>query len=296
MTELALTAAASVWAQQSLLHDGLSVVTWVGSDGVRWPLSGGLAPIPPASGVLLQTIKGLGAPFTHIDQQGAHQDGVDYLDTAFDKAMIDMKISVQASDPKGYRRTFRQWLAGWDPHKQGKLSWYTQECGEWWIKLRAAQDVSDSLSAGAVSAAEFNWSARADFPFWSSFDSTSKTFIASASTDQGFLSLWNRGTEDGWPRYILQGPGIFTFGDNGGPRVLKMTLLAGQKVLMTSLPNRRTVRELNTNTNLYPNLVGRFSTPVHAGKEVHVPVTITGATPGVSSIAAALTPLRRWPE
>jgi hypothetical protein len=291
-----------MWAQSSLLQDDLSVVTWVGGDGQSWPLSGGMSPIPPSVGVVLTGgVKGLHAPFVHIDQQGAHQDGVDNIGTAYNAAEMDFDLTAFGNSPAELRRVWRQWLSGWDPETPGRLTWFTTDLGEWWRDLRFLQEPRDAIALGGVSSQKISWAARADFPFWVSFDSTSR-FDPPTGSSQDFLPLTNRGDRKGWPRYIIQGPGTITLNDNGSSaRQISIPLHAGEVVLITTLPNRRTVKELNTGANLYPRLVGRFSTPVPAAKagkpqEVHVSVTVTGAVAGQTSIVASLTPWRRWPE
>lgn len=300
-TPVTLTNPASTYAVQSLLFDDLSVVTWVGGDGRRWPVAGGMAPLPPEEGVLLWGLKGLHGPFAHITQQGAHQDGVDWLDTTYDKAEVDMNVTFMGNSAAGRRRVFREWLSGWDPKRPGKLCWFTQQLGEWWLPLRLLQEPRDTLVSGDAAKVDMNWAAQADFPFWTSFDSISPKRVAAASTAQWFLPLSNFGDQDGWPRYLLQGPGIFVIGDNGGTRTITLPLTAGQTARITTLPMRRTVTEINTGVNLYPKLVGRFSTPVAPATAsgpttVQVPISVTGATAGVTSAIGSLTPWRRWPE
>lgn len=300
------TSPPSQLALQSLLGGMDSLVTWVGTDKSVWPISGGLAPRPPVGeGVQLLDIKGLHGPMKHIDQQGAHQDGATWLDAVYDVAEIDMTISVFGKDQVGRRRQFRRWLNSWEPKKTGRLWWFTADAGHWWMDLRLLQEPRDVLKGGDAASQQFAWSGRGDFPFWVSFDSMSTKLVASNATTladpdgkaaPNFLQLWNRGDQDGWSVILLQGPGDFTMGDNGGPRRITLQLNAGELARINTLPNQRTVTEVNTGANIYPRLSGRFSTPIAAGASVRIPITVTGATPGVTSAVASLTPWRRWPE
>ncbi|WP_063039729.1 hypothetical protein [Nocardia pseudovaccinii] len=294
-------------ALQSLLSDADSIVTWVDTNNRPWPISGGMAPVPPSpsEGVQLVDIKGLHAPLKHVDQQGAHQDGVTWLDTTYDAAEIDMTITVFGRNAAYRRRVYREWLAGWEPKRQGRLTWFTADLGEWWVTPRLLQEPRDAIKAGDAASITMNWATRADFPFWTSYDSISTKLIASNATTladpegiapPNFSQVWNRGDQDGWPRHVLQGPGIFKLGDNGGPRTITLPLNAGEVARITTIPNKRTVVELNTGANIYSRLVGRFSTPVAAGAVVRIPITVTGATAGVTSAISSLTPWRRWPE
>lgn len=305
MTLLTPTRPPTTGALQSLLSGEESLVTWIGTDRSVWPISGGLAPIPPGEGVQLVDIKGLHPPLKHVDQQGAHQDGVTWLDTTYDQSEVDMTITVFGKGATGRRTVFRRWLAGWEPRATGRLSWFTADLGEWWLDLRLNQEPRDTIKAGDAQSITMNWATRADFPFWQSFDSISTKLIASSATaladpagsaPPNFLQLWNRGDQPAWPRHVLQGPGVFTIGDNGGPRTIRLPLNAGEVARITTIPNRRTVVELNTGANIYPRLVGRFSTAVPAGAVVRIPITVTGASTGVTSAISSLTPWRRWPE
>ncbi|GAB3211358.1 hypothetical protein [Nocardia tengchongensis] len=295
----------SAWALQSLLSGADSIITWSGSDGGLWPISGGMAPMPPAEGVQLVDIKGMHAPFKHVDQQGAHQDGVTNLDTTYDALELDMTLTIFGRDARGRRRVFREWLAGWEPRKNGRMVWFTSDLGHWWLDMRLLQAPSDAIKAGDAASITTQWAARSDFSFWQSFDSVSTKLIASNSTTladpagkapANFLQNWNRGDQDGWPVMLLQGPGTFTMGDNGGSRRITLPLNVGELARVTTIPNRRTVVEVNTGANIYSRLVGRFSTPVPAGAVVRNPITVTGAQTGVTSALSCLTPWRRWPE
>ena len=248
--------------------------------------------------------------FKAVDQQGAHQIGVTNLDTTWDPAEIEMGMTFFGRTPGGRRRVFRQWLEGWEPSKQGRLNWFTSQMGEWWIDLRFLKEPTEDFAPNATSVS-FNWIARADFPFWSSFPSISTKLVwnGSALVDPtvgstvapNFLTLSNRGTQENWPTILLQGPAVFKIGDNGGPRTVTMTLTAGQLARITTLPSIRSVTEVNTGADIFKKMAGRFSTPIggatrHGPNVVHIPITATGATTGVTSAVASLIPLRRWPE
>jgi hypothetical protein len=293
-------------ALQSLLAGNDAIVTWLDTNGVPWPITGGMAPRPPlAGGVQMLDIKGLHAPFKHVDQQGAHQDGVTWLDTPYDALELDMTVSVFGRSARERRNIYRQWLAGWEPKKLGRMWWYTSDLGHWWLDMRLLQEPRDVIKAGDALSVQYAWAARSDFSFWKSFDSISTKLVAMNATTLGdpaevapsnFLQIWNRGDQDGWPIILLQGPGDFEMGDNGGSRRISLHLNAGELARINTLPNQRTVTEVNTGANIYPRLSGRFSTPVSAGAVVRIPITVTGATVGVTSALSSLTPWRRWPE
>jgi hypothetical protein len=288
---------------QSLLRQDIAVHTWIDARGVRWPIRGGVAPIPPTPGISLESIKGFAAPMTHVDQQGAHQDGVDWLDVHYDKCEIDMVINVWGRTITERRRVFRHWVDGWRAKRLGRYVVYTQDIGEWWMDLRVLGELRDNLPADHLKSWKVNWAARSDAAFWQSFPSTAKWTATGSTSGNKFLALRNRGTIEGWPDYLLQGPGTFNLGDNGpNTRTISIVVKAGELVKLVSLPRKRSATELNSDADVYPRLVNRFATPVQPGTPdnpagvVHVPFTVTGATADVTSITARLVPQREWPE
>ncbi len=305
-------------ATNRLLTGDESMVTWIGYDRSRHWLSGGLEPHPAVDeGVIIKDLKGLMAPFKMLDQQGARQDGVDWKDAVWEPAEIDFTVTVFGQSPNGFRRAQKAWFDSWDPKKQGRLVWFSRYSGERWVDLRLLKEPGDQLknTPAMIGVQEYTWAARADMPFWTGADSTS-TLIASnattlANTDgvsaPNFLPLWNRGDQDSWPRYLINGPLTkITIGDGlTAAQVTFGPLTAGQQVLITTLPRIRSVIELTTQTNLFPLLQGRFQSPIPATDDaripvsqrtVHIPVTVTGATSGVTEISGYCTPYWKWPE
>ena len=264
-------------AVNSLLGDDLSVITWVGWNGTIMPLSGGVAPVPGAqSGAYLVDIKGLMAPVKHLGKQGARQDGDDWVDALWDVLEIDLTVDITGVDPASYRRALRMWMDSWSTKGTGRLCWWTSQSGEWWIDCRLGKEVGDVIknAPAMMNHQQMQWVARADTSLWQSFDSTSEQMATSATvladpnniTAPGFLPLWNRGSEEAWPRYLVQGPGTFTIGNNGDiGSVTFGPLLANQQALITTLPSKRSITDLITGVNLYPLLSGRFSSSVAPG-------------------------------
>ncbi|MEG8184644.1 hypothetical protein GZH49_40130 [Nocardia terpenica] len=298
----------TVWQLDSLLAEDDSVLTWIGADESRWPISGGLAPMPGVQpGVALQSIAGPMGSFKHLDQVGARQDGVTWEDTVWDATELDLGVNISAPSPREFRLVMHRWLDSWDTRTQGRLTWYSRQFGEWWIDLRAAKLPANVIKTAPASLTtlDVNWVGRADFPFWVSFDSVS-ALVASDPTiltdpagrnPPGWLPLWNRGDQPGWARFVVQGPGTFTFGDGvSSNQVIFGPVPAGVQVLITTLPRLRSIREINTGTNLYPLLQGRWTVPIPRGEAVHIPCSVTGAQAGVTRVVASLTPYRRWPE
>lgn len=306
----------AAYATTRLLTADESIVTWIGPDRSRHYLSGGLMPHPAVDeGVIIKDMKGLMAPFKNLDQQSARQDGVDWKDTVWEPAELDFTVNVFGQSPNGFRRAQKSWFDSWDPKRQGRMVWFSRLSGERWIDLRLLKEPSDSLknTPAMIATQDYTWAARADTPFWTGVDSTSQlvasnstTLTLTGGTVKNFLPLWNRGDQDSWPRYLVKGPGTFTIGDGTTTaQVIFGPLTAGQQVLITTLPRVRSIIELTTSTNLFPLLQGRFGSPIPANADsrvpvsqrtIHIPVTVTGATTGVTSITGSCTPYWKWPE
>lgn len=299
---------------QSIRFDDLAWVRVYDGNAKVWQIDGPMAPRPPqGEGVRLLKIK-FKPLFKHLDQAGAHQIGVTRLDTTWDAAEVEMTLKFIGRTPGAARRVFRNWLTGWDPRGEIQMAWFTSQLGNWWINMRHLETMSDDMPAGNHLSFEMNWAARADFPWFRSFDSRSPVMTADGSGNlvdpikatqphlaapTNFQRVTNWGDQPAFPTHLLQGPGTFTIGDNGGSGTVTIPVRAGQLVHVTTDPAVQTVTEINTGANLYPLIKGRFSRPVPArpgGYEIRIPISVTGSQPGITSALTRLTPLRRWPQ
>lgn len=291
---------------QMMLAGTLPDVTLVDINGVRHYLSGPLADANPTSGMKLTKIKGLDAPFKHLTQQGAQQDGDDWQAAYFDPVLVDMTLTAHGATTVDRRTVFRTWRTGWSPYATCKLTHTTREFGSWWLLLRKQGPMAaDFPSMHAKMAQGIDWSCRGDFPFWRSFPSSSTLVATSATTladstgvnADNFLGCYNRGNIPAWPQYLLQGPGTFTLTDNGSTdREIGITLTAGQTVLLQTLPRLRPAVEVNTNADVTPLLSNRFSQYVAGRSVLQEAITVTGATAGTTAAQVQLVPCMDWPE
>lgn len=82
-----------------------------------------------------------------------------------------------------------------------------------------------------------------DLPAWITEWAAADNITVSQS---GFLPLTNIGDQDGWPRYLIYGPGTFTIGDGvSSGSVTFGPLGIGQVALLTTLPRLRSVVDLS---------------------------------------------------
>ena len=194
--------------QQLALQGHQSQIAYVGWEGTRFHLSGPFAPVLGAqSGVVLKNISHLDPPFRHLDNKGARQDGTTWFDTLYDPAEIDMQVELGGLDASDTRRVISSWYGAWSPHKQGKLSWFSPERGEWWANVRMNKAVSDRFDRDFYQSkgASFQWSARNDDSFWQSVDSVSsfkgqneiQTVTIIGGPGAGFFNLVFQGQKTG---------------------------------------------------------------------------------------------------
>lgn len=232
------------FAVNSFLNQSDPIITWVDRNDNIWPLSGGLAPIPPLEGVNMSSIEGLMAALKNLTQQGALQDGDTWMGAVYDPAEITVDLEVFANSPSSYRTIVRQLMAGFDPKYPGKLNWYSPELGDWWLsaRLSKAVDATWKTSPALVGHSTLAVPLHVDQAFWQSYDSVS----APVGQAGGFVTLTNLGDQDVWPRYLVYGPGTFTFNDPGGA-VTFGPINAGQVVLLSTKPGYRGVLDLTPN-------------------------------------------------
>lgn len=226
-----------------------------------WHLGGGKAPTAGAEpGMILKQISGLMAPPKLVDLQGARQHGVTNTDMVLDPAEVDMVLEASSPlntamlpDPNGMRRMVRWWTESWAGNRQGKLSCATPELGEWWMPVRQYKPFAEQikLSYTQSGALQFGWAARGDDSVWFSFDSEAEAFATSGGVTTAWLPLFNRGTLEGWPRFLVYGPGYVDIGDGVSGRTVTFgPLLDGQVVLITTLPRLRSVIDLTPTQTL----------------------------------------------
>lgn len=166
----------------SLLADGTDPHLWYTSpDGnSTFYLSGALSPIAPGipgqDGIVLKSIKGLGAPgFKHLDLQAAQQDGVTWTATVYDAAEIDLEVEAHASTPEGLSAVVDEWMGAWNPRNPGTLEYITPDGGYWYAQVRLLpRSWGDQYVIGPrrVKAQKLTHACRIDNAFWYGVDST----------------------------------------------------------------------------------------------------------------------------
>lgn len=224
-------------------------ISYISPDGYStFHLMGPRSPIPGVQeGVIMlrESIKGLIAPWMTLDQAGANQDGVTYVDSVYQPAEIDMVIEAHGNTPAGTRQVIRDWINAWDAKQTGKLA-VTADGQTWYANVRWLKAPTDVLQRAQSNRQRFLWTARIDDAFWYTDDSVYSFNIAGVAGG-GVIDLTNTGDQPAWPRFLITGPGMWEFGN--GPDSTDMVefgpLLEGQTVLIETDPRRRSIVDLS---------------------------------------------------
>ena len=214
-------------------------------DSIWWDLMGGRAiadhSAPEAVLIKSNGLKGLVPPWRTIDQKGATEDGIHFVDALYDPIEISMEVVVRARNGMWLRRTVSELIASIDAKRTSELSWFTNEMGKWWSDIRWFKSPPDVFTPGGQARRQdLTLVLRGDNGFWRTFNSVD-TLTAS-----GFVHLSNPGDQPMFPRFTCFGPGTFKFAD--GPNSTQMVqfgpLLAGQVAQIPTDPRRRGVVDL----------------------------------------------------
>jgi hypothetical protein len=246
---------------ESVLHQGIApLVAYRYADQV-FNIMGGLAPVPGVqSGVLIQSINGVGPEWHLLDQSGARQDGVTNMGSVLEPIQMEMKLLVTGKEPgmtprqamERKRAVQRAWFAAWAADQIGEFSWTTPLMGKWWGMARWMKAANDDIPNGVNATQKFPWTARIDAGLWQSTPSTSQWPLAPLMTTSGsgWLPLANRGDRPGEFALLCYGPGTFGFSNGPGSatRITYGPLLDGQVVLLNSHPRLPTVVDLTQTT------------------------------------------------
>ena len=151
-----------------------SSISYVGYEGTIFHLSGPFAPVLGAqSGAAIVDLQGLAAPFRHLDNKGARQDGTTWYDTLYDPLEVAFTVELSGLTASDIRNTNSAWWGAWDTNRTGKLCWFSPERGEWWCNVRMGKQVQNKFKNDWYHSKKvvYNWVARNDDAFWQSFDS-----------------------------------------------------------------------------------------------------------------------------
>jgi hypothetical protein len=139
---------------------------------VMWLMGGQSTPDPTAPESVAidrsREMTGLIPPWQTIDQQGATQDGVTFVDGLYEAMEVTLPVTVRGRDAKHTRRVQRHLFEALDLHQQSELGWMTHELGYWWAPVRWFKSPPDRYS-GIATRQDWTLRLRADNAFWQSF-------------------------------------------------------------------------------------------------------------------------------
>jgi hypothetical protein len=168
----------------------------------------------------IQDLSGLIPPWQTVDQKGATEDGVTFLDALYDPCEVDMTLLARGSTAAGTRRVVRDLIASIDAKQKSRLSWMTHELGYWWADLRWLKGRPPDKMLGAQKRRQkVTLNLRVDDSFWRSFDDVDDFRLVydllgdsfSTTTDQGLPPGWKVGYSPAGGGYVRCVNGQLTF-------------------------------------------------------------------------------------
>lgn len=178
---------------QLTAHDG----------SIRFDLMGGKA-IPHRTAPEVVTVKkgglkGLIPPWETIDQKGATEDGVTFLDALYDPIEVEMTVLAKGRDPQHLRRVVRELIGSIDAKQTSKLSFLDQDAGYWWSNVRWFKAPPDKMAIGEAHTQELTLVLRADHGFYESIQDVSQfRFSYDTARDDFNYTADPVGEDEGW--------------------------------------------------------------------------------------------------
>lgn len=175
---------------------------------VRFDLMGGRAipdrTRPECVQITRDGIKGLVPPWETIDQKGAVQDGVTFIDALYSPIEVTINLVAYGRDRKHLRKAVRDLINSIDVKRTSKLGFWTHEAGHWWANVRWFKTPPEATNAGARVFQKLTLVLRADDGFWRTFDHSALFAFSFATLTENFD--YDAGGAEatqvgGWPLY-----------------------------------------------------------------------------------------------
>lgn len=265
-----------------ILHDRIPMMGLTSYDEtVVFHMMGGLAiadKVNTPSRVEIKDLKGLIAPWRTIDQKGATQDGVTFVDALYDPIEVELSTRVKGANPADCRRVARYLIDSLDAKQVSRLWWFTHHMGYWWAPVRWFRAPVDPVGGIKNSTQDLSLVLRADNGFWQSYPSVDEMVFAYETALDEFAVDDSDDLGTGWT-VALSGAGT------GGVHVengqLQPTLLNGKTAVA-----RKNGYTSGTNNQVVEIEIGSFSEwayPVDGYDDAWARMNNTG-TPGTSGV------------
>ncbi|AXN50932.1 hypothetical protein MMRN_38370 [Mycobacterium marinum] len=142
--------------------------------GADFRMLGGFAPPwsdPRKAAVVVESLKGLIAPWQMIDQKGATQHGVTPIGSLFDPTEVTAELRFVGDDPKDRMALARLWIEANHQLKTGELAYLNHQSGRWWAPVHWFKTPPDKIMWAAQHSQKFTQVWRAPRALWQTFDS-----------------------------------------------------------------------------------------------------------------------------
>jgi hypothetical protein len=106
-------------------------------------------------------------PWTTIDQKGATQDGVTFIDALYDPIEVTLDTVAHGRTPAYCRKVQNHLIGSIDAKQEAELSWFTHEMGRWWAKVRWFKPPDHEFRQSKRQ--NMSLRLRADTGFWESY-------------------------------------------------------------------------------------------------------------------------------
>lgn len=171
-----------------ILRDRTPMVTLTAYDeSIVMHLMGGLAIADRTTPerVELKDIKGLVPPWQTIDQKGATQDGVTFVDALYDPIEVEATVVAHGRNPAYCRKVVNHLQGSIDAKQTSRLAWFTHEMGYWWANVRWFKTPVDATAVRKRETKSLRL--RADTGFWQSYPDVAQfRFDYAATGDDNF--------------------------------------------------------------------------------------------------------------
>lgn len=160
---------------------------------------------------LITDLTGLIPPWQTVDQKGATEDGITFLDALYDPIEVDMTVMCRGRDGARTRKVVRDLIASIDAKQTSPLSWFTQDLGYWWADLRWLKGrPSDKYVGSQKKRQPVTLVLRADNGFWKSFDHVDEFRFTYDTFSDAFGYTTTQGMSTDWaaPSYSPAGGGF----------------------------------------------------------------------------------------
>lgn len=239
--------------------------------------------------VELKDIKGLVAPWKLIDQKGASQDGVTFVDALYEPIEIELGVNCVGRDQSHLRKVVNHLVSSIDIKQEAELSWFTHEMGRWWAPVRWHRPVDDQIGGVSTRSQKMVLKLRCDSGFWQSYPNVDQFRFTYDDVTDDFAFLTAPGDPiTGWTtEYSGAGSGVlYTDGDQAVSTLQSgKTVVARRTSYTTSDDNMVVAIQLGTlssptfDANTYVDIWARMNNTGTAGQDgIRCRIGATGIT------------------